>query len=65
MILLVLDGSRDNLILKSFLYANGEVLMQHNGNHTADKYFYLHDRPEKPIDDLRSRNEQRNRNRLT
>ena len=26
------------------VYANGEVLMQHNGNHTAEKYFYLHDR---------------------
>jgi RHS repeat-associated protein len=26
------------------MYANGEILMQHNGNHTADRYFYLHDR---------------------
>lgn len=43
-ILLVLDADRDNLILKSYVYANGEVMMQHNGNHTADKYFYLHDR---------------------
>jgi uncharacterized glyoxalase superfamily protein PhnB len=26
------------------MYANGEILMQYNGNHKADKYFYLHDR---------------------
>jgi hypothetical protein len=43
-ILLVLDGNRDNLILKSYIYANAEVLMQHNGNHTGDKYLYLHGR---------------------
>jgi RHS repeat-associated protein len=43
-ILLALDADRGNLILKSYIYANGEILMQYNGNHTADKYFYLHDR---------------------
>lgn len=32
MVLLVLDAGSDNLILKSYVYANGEVLMQHNGN---------------------------------
>jgi RHS repeat-associated protein len=31
-------------VKKTYMYANGEILMQHNGNHTADKYFYLHDR---------------------
>jgi RHS repeat-associated protein len=43
-ILLVLDADRDNLIIKSYIYANGQVLAQQNGNHTANKYFYLHDR---------------------
>jgi len=42
-ILLEIDPA-DSLIKKSYFYANGEVLMQYNGNHTADKYFYLHDR---------------------
>jgi RHS repeat-associated protein len=42
-ILLEIDPA-DSLIKKSYYYANGEILMQQNGNHTADKYFYLHDR---------------------
>jgi len=40
----VLEADNGNTIIKSYIYANGEILMQHNGNHTADKYFYLHDR---------------------
>jgi RHS repeat-associated protein len=31
-------------IMKTYVYANSQILMQHNGDHTADKYFYLHDR---------------------
>jgi len=42
-ILMEIDPA-DSLIKKSYFYANGEVLMQYNGNHKADKYFYLHDR---------------------
>jgi len=43
-ILLVLDAD-DFSILKSYIHANGQVLMQYDGDPaTADKYFYLHDR---------------------
>jgi RHS repeat-associated protein len=31
-------------IMKTYVYANSQILMQHDGDHTADKYFYLHDR---------------------
>lgn len=31
-------------IMKTYIYGNSEVLAQHNGPHTAAKYFYLHDR---------------------
>ena len=44
LVLLVLDADRDNLIFKSYVYANSQVLAQQNGNHTANRYFYLHDR---------------------
>ena len=30
--------------MKTYIYANSQVLAQHNGPHTAAKYFYLHDR---------------------
>jgi len=43
-ILLVLDADDNNAILKTFIHTNGEVFMQHAGDYTADKYFYLHDR---------------------
>jgi len=43
-ILLVLDAD-DFSILKSYIHANGQVLMQYDFKPTtADKYFYLHDR---------------------
>jgi hypothetical protein len=42
-ILLEIDPA-DNMSKKSYYYANGEILMQHNGNHTAEPNFYLHDR---------------------
>ena len=42
-ILMELDG--DNLdIEKTYIHANGQVLMQHDGDMNADKYFYIHDR---------------------
>jgi RHS repeat-associated protein len=31
-------------VKKTYIYANSQILAQHNGNHTAEKYFYLHDR---------------------
>ena len=43
-ILLEMDPSDGMKVKKLYMYANGEILMQHNGNHTAEKYFYLHDR---------------------
>jgi len=41
-ILLELDC--DNNIDKTYIYANSQILCQHDGSHTADRYFYLHDR---------------------
>jgi hypothetical protein len=29
---------------KTYIYANGEILAQHDGSYTANRYFYLHDR---------------------
>jgi RHS repeat-associated protein len=43
-VLLFLDAANGNAILKTYVHANGQVLAQHNGNHLAAKYFYLHDR---------------------
>ncbi len=41
-ILLELDES-DN-IMKTYIYANGQILCQHDGNDSDPRYFYLHDR---------------------
>jgi len=43
-ILMILDADSSNAILKTFVHANGQIIMQHAGGHTASKYFYLHDR---------------------
>jgi RHS repeat-associated protein len=43
-VLLVLDADAGNAILKTNIFANGQILMQHNGDYSGDKYFYLHDR---------------------
>jgi hypothetical protein len=29
---------------KTYIHANGQIIAQHAGDHTADRYFYLHDR---------------------
>ena len=29
---------------KTYIYANSQILAQHDGDYTTDKYFYLHDR---------------------
>jgi RHS repeat-associated protein len=31
-------------ILKTYIYGNSQILAQHDGDHTTNKYFYLHDR---------------------
>jgi RHS repeat-associated protein len=41
-ILLELDPNM--AIKKTYVYANGEILAQHKGDHTESRYFYLHDR---------------------
>jgi RHS repeat-associated protein len=41
-ILMELDES-DN-IMKTYVYADSQILAQHDGDSTADRYFYLHDR---------------------
>ena len=41
-ILMELNGSGG--IVKTYVYANSEVIAQHEGDTSADRYFYLHDR---------------------
>jgi RHS repeat-associated protein len=41
-ILLELDST--DTIQKTYIYGNSQILSQHDGNHTANRYFYLHDR---------------------
>jgi hypothetical protein len=41
-ILMELNGSGG--IVKTYVYANSEVIAQHDGDTSDDKYFYLHDR---------------------
>ncbi len=31
-------------IVKTYIYSNSQIIAQHTGDHTADRYFYLHDR---------------------
>jgi hypothetical protein len=30
--------------MKTYVYANSQILAQHNGNYNAPRFFYLHDR---------------------
>jgi RHS repeat-associated protein len=43
-ILLELDPNNGMAIRKMYIYANAEVLAQHDGDVNAARYFYLHDR---------------------
>ena len=43
-ILMEIDPEDNNSIEKTYIYANGQVLAQHDGDYTDDIYFYLHDR---------------------
>ena len=31
-------------IVKTYIYANSQIIAQHTGDNDADRYFYLHDR---------------------
>ena len=41
---ILMELDTQNNIQKTYIYANGEILAQHDGPHTAARYFYLHDR---------------------
>jgi RHS repeat-associated protein len=43
-ILLVLDANNNNEVVKTYVHANGQILMQHDGDVNALRYFYMHDR---------------------
>jgi RHS repeat-associated protein len=43
-ILLELDPNSGMEIKKTYIYANSQILAQHNGSYNAPRYFYLHDR---------------------
>lgn len=42
-ILLEIDTSDDS-IAKSYMYANSQIIAQHDGDYATSRYFYLHDR---------------------
>lgn len=37
-------NANDGSIRKSYIYANSQIIAQHDGSYTTNKYFYLHDR---------------------
>jgi len=37
-------GTGDDVVTKTYIYGNSQILAQHDGDHTASRYFYLHDR---------------------
>jgi len=43
-ILMELDPNNGMNIEKTYIYANGQILAQHDGDYTDSRYFYLHDR---------------------
>jgi len=43
-ILMELDPDNNDSIEKMYIYANSQILAQHDGNDTDPRYFYLHDR---------------------
>ena len=42
-ILMEIDPA-DSSVKKTYIYANSQILAQHDGDYNADRYFYLHDR---------------------
>ena len=55
-ILLEIDAS-DSSIAKTYIYANSQILAQHDGDYDASRYFYLHDRlgSVRQLDEIRIR----------
>jgi uncharacterized protein RhaS with RHS repeats len=43
-VLLELDPQDNMSISKTYIYGNSQILTQHDGNDSAPRYFYLHDR---------------------
>ncbi|MFC1676682.1 methyl-accepting chemotaxis protein [Planctomycetota bacterium] len=43
-ILLVLDANNSDAIVKTNIFANDQIIAQHDGNDSNDLYFYMHDR---------------------
>ncbi|MFA5252238.1 MAG: hypothetical protein WC454_06615, partial [Phycisphaerae bacterium] len=43
-ILMELDPQDNMAIKKTYIYADSQILAQHNGSYSAPRYFYLHDR---------------------
>jgi hypothetical protein len=39
-----LIDTSDSLVEKTYIYANSQIIAQHDGDHSASRYFYLHDR---------------------
>jgi len=42
-ILMEIDTA-DSSLKKTYIYANSQIIAQHDGDHTANRYFYQHDR---------------------
>lgn len=36
-------------VLKTYIYANSQIIAQHDGDYLASRYFYLHDRLKEKI----------------
>ncbi len=41
---ILMELNSSNAIQKTYIHANGQILAQHDGDTTASRYFYLHDR---------------------
>ncbi|MDD5381972.1 MAG: hypothetical protein PHG53_10110 [Phycisphaerae bacterium] len=42
--MLELDPNDNMAIKKTYIYADSQILAQHNGSYNAARFFYLHDR---------------------
>jgi len=41
---ILMELNNSGVIVKTYIYANSQIIAQHTGNHEANRYFYLHDR---------------------
>ena len=39
-----LFGTGDDVVAKTYIYGNSQIIAQHTGKHNQPRYFYLHDR---------------------